>query len=152
VESGDVLGGVGGGVKGLYVLVLRVEEGVYRIGRLYHGRLPGGYYVYVGSAWGPGGLKARISRHLRRDKKPRWHIDWLTVSSRVRVVDVYVLPGYRDEGRLASILSEAGECPVRGFGSSDDPGNECHLFYLGSSKEVFEDLIGSMEWRIIRLG
>ena len=38
-----------------------------------------GTHVYVGSARGPGGLRARISRHLRREKKERWHVncEWI---------------------------------------------------------------------------
>ena len=34
-----------------------------------------GYYVYVGSASGPGGVSARSQRHCRQRKKLRWHID-----------------------------------------------------------------------------
>jgi len=30
-----------------------------------------GRYAYCGSAYGPGGLRARIARHLRRDKSKR---------------------------------------------------------------------------------
>ncbi|MGB9804951.1 GIY-YIG nuclease family protein [Desulfofundulus sp.] len=33
-----------------------------------------GWYAYVGSAMG--GLRGRIKRHLRQDKKVRWHIDY----------------------------------------------------------------------------
>jgi Uri superfamily endonuclease len=40
--------------------------------------LPAGRYLYCGSAKGPGGLKARLSRHMRRGKSVRWHIDRLT--------------------------------------------------------------------------
>jgi Uri superfamily endonuclease len=34
-------------------------------------------YVYVGSAWGPGGLAARVRRHIQGGKTRRWHIDYL---------------------------------------------------------------------------
>ena len=40
--------------------------------------LPAGRYLYCGSAKGPGGLKARLSRHMRRGKSVRWHVDQLT--------------------------------------------------------------------------
>jgi hypothetical protein len=40
--------------------------------------LPTGHYLYCGSAKGPGGLKARLSRHMRRGKSVRWHVDQLT--------------------------------------------------------------------------
>src|SRR5512134_2058429 len=40
--------------------------------------LAAGYYLYCGSAKGPGGLRARLERHMRRGKLVRWHIDNLT--------------------------------------------------------------------------
>jgi hypothetical protein len=36
--------------------------------------LPAGRYLYCGSANGPGGLKARLSRHMRRGKSVRWRV------------------------------------------------------------------------------
>ncbi len=36
-----------------------------------------GTYLYVGSAFGPGGLRARISRHAKTKKAKHWHIDYL---------------------------------------------------------------------------
>jgi Uri superfamily endonuclease len=39
--------------------------------------LPAGRYLYCGSAKGRGGLKARLSRHMRRGKSVRWHVDQL---------------------------------------------------------------------------
>ena len=61
---------------GTYALVLvscshqRVEVG--KLGRL---AVQSGYYVYVGSAFGPGGLKARIAHHVKISRRPHWHID-----------------------------------------------------------------------------
>jgi Uri superfamily endonuclease len=40
--------------------------------------LPAGRYLYCGSDKGPGGLKARLSRHFRHGKSVRWHVDQLT--------------------------------------------------------------------------
>ncbi len=37
-----------------------------------------GYYIYVGSAFGPGGVHARVSRHCRSSKPKHWHIDFLS--------------------------------------------------------------------------
>jgi Uri superfamily endonuclease len=42
-----------------------------------------GYYAYVGSAFGSGGIRARVLRHARPDKRPHWHIDRLTAVARV---------------------------------------------------------------------
>ena len=43
-----------------------------------------GRYLYAGSAYGPGGLKARIARHMRPAKVQRWHVDQLTKNNGVR--------------------------------------------------------------------
>ena len=63
---------------GTYVLILRVfRPASVRVGRLGRFHFPAGWYAYVGSARGPGGLAARISRHLRSPKPSRWHVDHL---------------------------------------------------------------------------
>ena len=42
-----------------------------------------GCYVYAGSARGPGGIRARVRRHLRPDKTPHWHIDQVTAYAKL---------------------------------------------------------------------
>ncbi len=60
---------------GTYALLIRVDAPlVIHAGRLGTVALERGWYVYTGSAHGPGGLRARVSRHLRPDKAPHWHI------------------------------------------------------------------------------
>jgi Uri superfamily endonuclease len=64
--------------RGTYALLLfcrRFSE--LRIGRLGRHPLARGWYVYVGSAFGPGGLRARCRHHLKALRRPRWHIDYL---------------------------------------------------------------------------
>ena len=43
--------------------------------------LRAGCYVYTGSARGPGGLAARLGRHLRGAARAHWHIDFLLQSA-----------------------------------------------------------------------
>lgn len=63
---------------GLYALALYLSESrEIAVGALGTHAFPAGYHVYVGSAWGPGGLSARVNRHLRGDGKRHWHIDYL---------------------------------------------------------------------------
>ena len=63
---------------GTYVLVLHATQGMHvQVGRRGGLKIQPGYYLYVGSAFGPGGVKARVSRHARADKKKHWHIDYL---------------------------------------------------------------------------
>jgi Uri superfamily endonuclease len=94
---------------GAYVLMLELRRPVrLAIATLPATTLPPGRYAYAGSARGPGGIRARVRRHLRKDKKPHWHID--------RLADLLRVPG-------ASV-------PVPGFGSSDCRRCAAHLVAL----------------------
>ena len=87
-----------------------------------------GLYVYAGSAFGPGGIRARVGRHLRADKKPHWHIDHL--SSRAACIDVKTYPGGRECRLVADLLASGATIPLPGFGSSDCRDCEAHLVRL----------------------
>jgi histidyl-tRNA synthetase len=79
------------------------------------GLLPAGDYLYCGSAKGPGGLRARLARHMRREKRARWHIDQLTARAAIRGAFVF-------EGGDECVLCEALfalPTPLPGFGSTD---------------------------------
>ena len=70
-------------LPGAYVLVLRFSKRLeISVGRLGVLSAQAGYYVYVGSALGPGGLAARVGRHCRREKTLRWHVDCLRTMRR----------------------------------------------------------------------
>ena len=66
---------------GTYVLALRLgSDRSICVGRLGEIDFPAGWYLYTGSALGPGGLRARVARHQRRlksGKRAHWHIDYL---------------------------------------------------------------------------
>jgi Uri superfamily endonuclease len=53
------------------------EETQITVGRLGTFRFPAGWYAYAGSALGPGGIRARLARHRRSEKRLHWHIDYL---------------------------------------------------------------------------
>lgn len=116
--------------SGTYVLLMRVlKRKEIAVGRLGVFPFHSGYYLYVGSAFGPGGLNARIARHLRRDKKHHWHIDCLT--SKETIVDIWFSKqGDKHECEWATIFKKTPGLylPVPGFGSSDC---SCpsHLFF-----------------------
>ena len=108
---------------GTYVLLLTANAPVVlnmpRFGKL---TLAAGRYAYVGSAHGPGGLKARVDRHLRAEKPLHWHIDYLTAALPVmHVITVVVTNGARLEctwvKRLLAL--NGASAPAPGFGSSD---------------------------------
>lgn len=106
---------------GTYLLILRLEAPTwFSVGRLGEIRLGAGLYAYVGSARGPGGLRARIRRHLRPDKRPHWHIDALTAHTPVVAV-WWVEAHERLECTWAQTLAALPQVgvPMAGFGASD---------------------------------
>jgi len=106
---------------GTYALLLFLEsERVLTVGRLGRFRFPRGFYIYVGSAHGPGGLSARVARHLRCPKPLRWHVDYLRPHTRPAAV--WLAEGDRRwECDWAAALTrlDGASLPAIGFGSSD---------------------------------
>jgi len=107
--------------RGTYALLIQLrQDATLRVGRLGTFRFPAGYYVYVGSALGPGGLKARLARHRRRQKAAHWHIDYLLAHA--EIVDTRIdASGQRLECYWARALLSMPEAQVvvRGLGASD---------------------------------
>lgn len=87
------------------------------IARLGHPVLDPGVYIYAGSAYGPGGIAARVRRHLNPDKKPHWHVD--RVSAAAACVRIEAFPGGRECDIVVRLLAAGGSVPVPGFGSTD---------------------------------
>lgn len=86
-----------------------------------------GTYCYVGSAFGPGGVRARVGRHLSRKKVVTWHIDHLTISPGFTPKGLYVTPE-RVECIIACKLGEVFSGP-REFGCTDCQ-CQTHLFRI----------------------
>ncbi len=121
--------------RGTYALLLRVGAPLeVQVGRLGRFSLAVGHYLYVGSAHGAGGLRARVGRHLRAEKKPHWHIDALTARVPVVAVAWRVSPERLEclwAARVAAL--EGVRAPVLGFGASDC-GCQAHLFHVPSAR------------------
>jgi len=98
------------------------------IGRLGEFDFPAGDYVYTGSA--RRNLEARVARHLRREKRLRWHIDYLLAAPGVTVSEVR----RSDVAECALNQATVGRAPVPGFGASDcRQGCGSHLKFVGQS-------------------
>lgn len=116
---------------GTYALVLACRsQGTISVGRLGPLRLQPGFYVYVGSAFGPGGLAARLRHHVGIAKRPHWHVDYLRAHCELVAVWFAAGPRRREHAwarRLARL--PAAQAPFPGFGSSDC---SCptHLFWF----------------------
>ncbi len=81
---------------GTYALVLGAPAATrLHIGRLGVLQLRPGRYIYVGSAFGPGGLRARIAHLQRIARRPHWHIDYLRRYARLE--GVWYVSGIRFE-------------------------------------------------------
>lgn len=90
--------------------------------------LAAGEYLYLGSAYGPGGIRARCCRHLKHDKGKRWHVDWLTTQAARLAVCVF--PGGNECALTAAALATGAFVPVVGLGSSDCMACPSHLVTL----------------------
>ena len=122
---------------GTYALILLAssEEDI-RVGRLGLLQVKPGFYVYVGSAFGPGGVKARISHHKNISNHPRWHIDYLRAVTVIQEI-WYTYDSVCREHQWAEILAGSRKAltPLGGFGSSDC-GCESHLIFYHSHPSI----------------
>lgn len=117
--------------KGTYVLIASVPRMKrIEVGRLGEFDIVPGFYVYVGSAFGSGGLRARIGHHLESSASPHWHIDYLLqVAEPVEVW--YTTADPKNEHHCANLLEKAPQfrVPIPRFGSSDyHRSRSSHLF------------------------
>ncbi len=118
--------------KGTYVLIASVlQMKRIEIGRLGRFDIIPGYYAYVGSAFGSGGLRARLGHHLQSTADPHWHIDYLLQV--VQPVEIWYTTADRKlEHHWAEVLEKAPQfrIPIPRFGSSDyHRSRSSHLFY-----------------------
>jgi Uri superfamily endonuclease len=106
---------------GTYALLLACPRSrKLRIGRLGDRRVPRGWYIYVGSAFGPGGLKFRCLRHLRALRRLHWHIDYLRPAVSLREIWFSTDPVPREHTWAEMIAGLPGaHIPIPRFGASD---------------------------------
>lgn len=129
-------------VAGAYILQIKLAETILiRIASKPRVELPAGRYLYCGSAYGPGGLKSRLARHMRRGKSVRWHIDQLTECG--IVTGAWIVCGGRECDLVAKLAPLPA--PIPGFGSSDCRRCRSHLLYwpIGLSLSSFPPTAGS---------
>ena len=144
-----------GSQPGTYALIMSASrERRVDIGKLGQLMVRPGFYVYVGSAFGPGGLRARVLRHCRKKKRRHWHIDYLGAVTRIEEV-WYTCEEARRECRWAAVLARmrGASVPMMGFGASDCRCAshlyfcECHPSRAAFSRRVRELLPGDVPVR-----
>jgi Uri superfamily endonuclease len=120
--------------KGTYALILWLDHGQrIQIGKLGAFEFPAGYYLYTGSAFGPGGLAGRLGRHIALNQASascHWHIDYL--HCRAPIVAIWFsrhqTPREHDWAALVGQLAGCS-CPAPRFGASDCRCH-AHLFHF----------------------
>ena len=121
---------------GTYALILysgsRADAQIGRWGRL---RIEPGYYIYVGSALGPGGVRARLSRHFRDTKTRHWHIDYLRELASPVCAWCRYLPRRLEHEWARAVAGMAGTAAVKGFGCSDCR-CDAHLFTMAAKPDL----------------
>jgi len=116
------------GIYHLLIQLLQPQEII--VGKLGCFRFPSGYYVYTGSALN--GLKARVARHRRKEKRLHWHIDYLLQHAKIIDVAFYITTARLEceYNRRIMNLPDA-QIIVPRFGASDCK-CDAHLVYFSN--------------------
>jgi len=124
--------------NGIYTLIIFLSREIcVNVGKLGQQKFPKGYYTYTGSALGKGSssLRHRISRHLQKEKRNFWHIDFLLANENATVKAVVAAEtNEKLECNLNRYIKGKGGAKilVKRFGASDCRENcESHLLYFG---------------------
>ncbi len=118
-------------MKGSYLLLIELKDKeTIQIGKLGKIDFMKGFYVYIGSAIN--GLEPRINRHLRKEKKIHWHIDFLLNSAEIIKV-FYRENSFKEECKISNEFKKKLQS-IKSFGSSDC-NCKSHLFY-GTYEEI----------------
>lgn len=137
---------------GTYALLLHNPKSqTLSIGRWQTLTFSAGYYLYIGSAFGPGGVQARVLRHRQRNKKLRWHIDYLSTQWAVRGAWYSHSPKRLEHDWANTLQALPNLSPIEGFGCSDCD-CQSHLFY-GQRKRDFYPVMQSspdIQWQSLR--
>lgn len=136
MDAAELKTRLGNGEPGTYILCLQLKRSQdITIGKLGNFNFRKGYYYYVGSAFGPGGVAARCKHHIAISVKPRWHIDYLR--AQCKLISIYFNASNKHlEHDWANHLGKILPYPIEKFGSSDCSCNS-HLFF--AKHTVFPD-------------
>jgi Uri superfamily endonuclease len=118
-------------LTGQYVLLLLLpEDTTLTIGRLGTFDFPAGWYAYVGSAFGAGGLTGRLKHHLQPVERPHWHIDYFRQAA--QLAEIWLSPDeekHEQEWVELMLAIPGATVLVDGFGASDSS-MDSHLIYF----------------------
>ena len=115
-------------LKGVYILIIQIDEDTeVNVGALGRLTFKKGLYAYIGSA--QNNLEQRVKRHLGKEKRRFWHIDYLLDNDAAKIVEAFHRQAEKtEECAIAGVIGERGES-IDGFGSSDCS-CKSHLFRI----------------------
>ncbi len=123
-------------MKGTYILIIEIDGNKkIKIGKR-EICFKKGYYAYVGSAMNS--IEKRLERHLRDEKRKRWHIDYLIGEGKIKKI-FYKECKTKEECKIAKKFDSFDAIPK--FGSSDCRCRS-HLFYSKRIESFYEILDG----------
>jgi Uri superfamily endonuclease len=115
-------------MRGAYVLILNLVHEVHLDRPRQAARaLSPGWYIYAGSARGAGGIRARLARHFREEKRNHWHIDQLTFAAGARIWASPAPESHECDLVAKLVRSKLFRTAFAGFGSTDCSQCEAHL-------------------------
>ena len=132
-------------LKGTYTLIMACKKPFkVKIGKVGQAQIEKGLCLYTGSALGRGAssLEKRVSRHYRKNKRIKWHVDFLTVRPEIVVETAVCLESSeRFECRISQLLiSKLHAKPVVLHAGSTDCKCAGHLLYLRFADNLNEVL------------
>ncbi|MDD4126457.1 MAG: GIY-YIG nuclease family protein [Methanomicrobium sp.] len=128
--------------SGIYFLVFKNADTNIAVGSLGIIHFKEGWHIYTGSALGKAGF-LRVKRHFflaeNKDKKPRWHLDYLLLSDEFQLK--YAVVAKTSERLECEAAKKTGGDYVPCFGCSDCK-CKSHLFSrksdpLGELSKIF---------------
>ena len=125
--------------KGNYLLILHLlKTGEIAVGKKIKHVFTEGYYIYIGSAYGPGGLQKRLERHFSKEKKIYWHIDYFLQHS--KLIEAWTIaPAISLEHEIAEFLHTIPDFkPAYPHFGSSDCNCPTHLFKYGRKPIISE--------------
>lgn len=138
-------------LPGSYALLLALDHPLsLTVGRMEAFNFPPATYVYFGSAGGPGGLKARLQRHILGSPYPHWHIDSFRSAGVLKSIYFLSTPNHSPPplSRLecawsqAAAVTQSASIPAPHFGASDcQQGCPAHLIGLAVSPDLLVNLL-----------
>ncbi|MGB9825988.1 MAG: GIY-YIG nuclease family protein, partial [Desulfofundulus sp.] len=132
---------------GTYILLIFLpEQKTLRVGSLGEIHFMPGWYAYVGSAMR--GLRGRVNRHLRKEKKPHWHIDYFLATGILKEV-ITIESRERIECLISRCLAKRLPPAADRFGSGDCS-CRTHLYFAPTEYEMRSAIKGVIkELRIV---